>query len=165
MIYNTNNNLYTFSKNKEEGGFCSNMYPASIEYRGRKWKHSEGLFQSMRFNDVEIITLINRESNPMKSKRIAYEYMDKFVVKPYSDNDIANMQLCISLKFTQNLDLKEKLLATEDKIIIEDVTKRLGGSSIFWGMANVVEDLWIGENKLGDLLMDFRDQMNTLFEF
>lgn len=165
MIYRTTDKLFTFTKNKEVGGFCSNMYPARIEYEGRVWKHSEGLFQALRFDDVRIIGAINKESNPMTAKKIAQSYMSDWVIKPYSDRDIANMKLAISLKFSQNLSLKEELLKTEDKIIIEDVTKRMGGSSLYWGMANVLPDMWIGENVLGHLLMDYRDEMNYLFDF
>lgn len=54
-------------------------------------------------------------------------------------------------KFTQNPDLKEKLLATGDEYLEEGNT---WGDTI-WGTVDGV-----GENRLGKILMRVRDELN-----
>ena len=54
-------------------------------------------------------------------------------------------------KFTQNPDLKEKLLATGDESLEEGNT---WGDTI-WGTVDGV-----GENRLGKILMRVRDELN-----
>ena len=56
-------------------------------------------------------------------------------------------------KFTQNSDLKEKLLATGDEHLEEGNT---WGDTI-WGTVDGV-----GENRLGKILMRVRDELNEV---
>lgn len=54
-------------------------------------------------------------------------------IDPCSADDLANIRLCIRLKFDQHPTLKEKLLKTADHEIIEDLGKRNGTRNLVDG--------------------------------
>jgi hypothetical protein len=60
------------------------------------------------------------------------------------------MYFCVKLKFLQNPDISELLLATGDKILEETN----GWNDTFWGVCNGV-----GENNLGKILMSVREEI------
>lgn len=64
-------------------------------------------------------------------------------------------------KFNQNDDLKEKLLATGDKIIAEAAPydKRWGTGLNIEDTINTPIEKWLGENRLGKALMKVREQL------
>ena len=155
MIIHKDKNIVSFTKVKLPYGWMGNMSPYSIEFEGGMWYHTEGLFQALRMKNSEIVSMIQKEKNPMKAKMISKKYKEYRVVAPFSETDIDNMKLCLQLKFNQHPELKEQLIETQDSFIIEDVTSRMSGSGVFWGMG-LVENYWIGENKLGNLLMELR---------
>lgn len=64
------------------------------------------------------------------------------------------MRFGIFAKFTQNLDLKEKLLSTEDAKLIEDSPK-----DPYWGGS-----LENSRNRLGELLMELRENLRQASE-
>jgi predicted NAD-dependent protein-ADP-ribosyltransferase YbiA (DUF1768 family) len=63
----------------------------------------------------------------------------------------------VRLKFDQNLVLKRKLLITGDHIILENIGSRNGERHLFWGMKKVNGE-WIGNNMMGRILMELRDE-------
>jgi predicted NAD-dependent protein-ADP-ribosyltransferase YbiA (DUF1768 family) len=150
----------TFTKVKLEWGWLGNMSPHPIEYDGKTWRTSEALFQSLRFKDEEPKGIIRLEKSPMgckmKSKSLAKIY-DRLVV-PMSLKDIENMKMCVRLKLEQNPELIELLLQTGDKTIIEDATSRgRKESNLFWGAIRT-EDGWEGENMMGKIWEDIRNE-------
>jgi predicted NAD-dependent protein-ADP-ribosyltransferase YbiA (DUF1768 family) len=72
--------------------------------------------------------------------------------------DLERMRICLRLKINQHNNLKEMLLLTGDAMIIEDSSKRLNVSGLFWGAAKIVGE-WVGRNKLGILWMDLREEL------
>ena len=64
--------------------------------------------------------------------------------------DLDLMRGCLQLKVEQYSDLKARLVATGEKLIVEDCTARQRGGALFWGMAQQ-RGQWIGENWLGRL--------------
>jgi predicted NAD-dependent protein-ADP-ribosyltransferase YbiA (DUF1768 family) len=55
----------------------------------------------------------------------------------------------------------DELLASGDTCIVEDCTRRRGGSGLFWGAALVDPErgIWEGENWLGRLWMEVRAEL------
>ena len=150
--------VITFSKNSLPYAWCSNMSHYPIYFHDKRWFHTEGLFQALRFDDETIIEAIRNERNPIKAKQIALDNADKMVVTPRSKTDIENMRLCLMIKLDQYPVLKIELDETEDGIIIEDVTSRQSSeSNSFWGAA-LINSEWVGENTLGKLWMQIRDR-------
>jgi predicted NAD-dependent protein-ADP-ribosyltransferase YbiA (DUF1768 family) len=135
----------------EPFGWLSNMSPHPVLYRGYT-------FQCLRFSDEEIQTLIWDQASPMAAKMIAKKYRQQMVVAPRSQQDVENMELVVMLKTDQHPIIEEQLLATGDRFIVEDCTKRASASGRFWG-ARFHNGQWDGENQLGRLWMSLRSQI------
>jgi ribA/ribD-fused uncharacterized protein len=72
------------------------------------------------------------------------------------------MKECITEKFTQNENLKQFLLQTEDRLIGEASKDRFWGTGEPLYSENVLNTThWHGENHLGHLLMQLRDSLKV----
>ena len=71
------------------------------------------------------------------------------------------MRQCLKLKIDQHPELQANLLATGDKLIVDDCTARQKGAAFFWGMANI-RGQWVGDNWLGKLWMELRDKLKNV---
>ena len=142
-------------------GCWGNMAPYPFVYRGKEYRTTEALFQSLRFSDEEVIEAIRGEKSPMGAKFVAKRHKNKMVVKPLSAEDLDNMRLCLRLKVEQHPELAQKLLETGDELIVEDCTKRQRGTGLFWGAA-LVDGEWRGENWLGKLWMELRASLHPV---
>lgn len=115
--------------------------------------------KALFFNDLETAKLIMNTDEPKEHKKLGR------IVKNY--DDAKWLKVCNDIvykgnyyKFTQNLELKEKLLKTGNKLIAE-------GSSYDsrWGTGLNLEDtikspisMW-GENRLGNIIMEVRNNI------
>lgn len=77
--------------------------------------------------------------------------------------DFALMAQVVNIKFDQFPELAQ-LLKESKGFIVEDVTKRLGGNSLFWGTA-LINGKWIGYNALGKILMTLRDNIDFMPDY
>jgi len=145
-------------KVKEDFGWLGNMSPYPVKHNGKTYRTTEALFQALRFDDEEIIELIREQKSPMSAKMKAKKNRDRMVVVPMSDADLENMRLVLRLKLLQHPKLRDDLFATGDQEIVEDCTKRPRGSGLFWGAA-LQDEKWVGENWLGWLWMELRDEL------
>ena len=152
----------SFTKSSLPFGWMGNMSPFPILYLEKEWRTTEALFQALRFDDKIIQELIRAERSPMGAKLYAKKLVNEMVVKQLSPEDVENMRLCVKLKIEQHEYLKKELLETGNLPIYEDVTKRgAKGSNLFWG-AILVNGEWIGENTLGKIWMDVRNELKSL---
>ena len=71
------------------------------------------------------------------------------------------MKKCLLLKLEQHPELKDKLIATEDAVIIEDCTTHDRESARFWGAVKK-DGKWIGKNNFGKLWMEIRSELNSI---
>jgi ribA/ribD-fused uncharacterized protein len=147
-----------FKKVAEDFGWMGNMAPYPIKVDGKVWLTSEALFQGMRYDDEEIKEIIRKEKSPMGAKMKAKKYKNQMVVVPMSPQDVENMKKCVRLKFDQHPKLKEMLLKTGDRTIYEDIGNRNGERHKFWGMKKVSENEVDGNNMMGRILMEIRDE-------
>jgi ribA/ribD-fused uncharacterized protein len=147
-----------FTKVNLPHGWMGNMSAYPIKYGNKIWKTSEALFQALRFDDEEIIELIRTEKSPMGAKMKAKKHRLQMTLEPRSEQDLENMRLVIDLKLAQHPELVRKLLITGDAYIYENIGKRNSKSGRFWG-AIFNGDEMIGENWLGKILMEKREQL------
>jgi ribA/ribD-fused uncharacterized protein len=138
-------------------GWLGNMFAAPIKYEGKIWKTSEALFQALRFDDDIIRELIRNEKSPMGAKMRAKSNKDHMVVVPMSDEDVDNMKMVVRMKFDQYPVLKSKLKISGDHILVENIGNRNGERHLFWGMKKVNGE-WIGNNVMGKILMELREE-------
>lgn len=148
----------TFTKVSLPYGWMGNMSPHPVIHDGLTYRTSEALFHALRLPEGhEGREKIREQKSPMAAKMVSKTLKDDYVVEPWSAEDVTNMIYCVKLKLEQHPDLMNQLLATEGQMIYEDVSSRDRGSGSFWG-ASKKSGEWVGENILGQILMEVRDQ-------
>lgn len=134
MIDSFRNNYY----------FLSNFFNAPVTYEGITYQNNEAAFQAAKVLDKNIrreFATLNPSEAKRKGRRVQLR-PDWEGVK----NQVM-YEVCFA-KFTQNQDLKTKLLETGNEELVEGNT---WGDRI-WGAVN-----GIGENRLGKILMKIRE--------
>ena len=128
--------------------FLSNFYPAEVSYNGLTFQNNEAAFQAQKTLDpAEKAQFTTMQPADAKRKgRIVHLRADWERVK----NGI--MEEIVRAKFTQNPDLKKKLLATEDILLIEGNT----WNDRYWGVDIRSGN---GQNHLGRILMKVRSEL------
>ncbi len=144
----------------EEHGWLGNMSRFPLVWGGQTYKTAEHLFQCLRFRDPGIWEEIRGKSSPMQAKWSAKGRKAEMTVEPMSQEDLENMEIVLGLKLEQHPELRDRLLATGDSVIIEDCSKRPRGSGLFWGAA-WKDGVWTGTNMLGKLWMKLREEVGA----
>jgi len=136
---------------KGEKRFLSNMYVCNIIYKGKEYGSSEHIYQAMKSENREYQEYIRMLDEPKKTKKEADRLLGETyeMREDWDEVKVALMEEILYLKFTQNPDLGDRLLAIEG--LIEE--KNSWGDT-FWGTCEGV-----GENHLGRLLMKTRDKI------
>lgn len=121
--------------------------------------HSKALL----FGDLAIASSILKTNDPKKQKALGRQ------VKGFND-DVWNQhkfKIVVEgnlLKFSQNESLKNQLLATEDKILVEGSPyDKIWGVGLKYDDPKILDETkWQGENLLGKALMAVRQQLKGL---
>ena len=144
-------------------GWLSNMSPYKIVVDDIFWKTAEAYFQSLRFApDDAVRETIRVQKSPIAAKMVAKQNFSRMVVVPMSEQDVENMRITLRLKFRCNqIPLEDNLLLTGTRTIIEDCSGRKTDSGAFWGAYELPNGLLYGQNKLGKLLMELRNEIRT----
>lgn len=141
----------------------SNWYPKDFVIEGIKYNCVEQYMMAKKailFGDITVYQQIMNETDPGKCKDLG-KLVRNFDSATWDGckREIVFNANCA--KFTQNPDLMEKLKATGDAIMAEASP----GDKI-WGIGMTADDPnarnpehWNGQNLLGDILMEIRDQM------
>lgn len=130
--------------------FLSNFYNSPIIWNGITYQNNESAFQSAKTLDNETRKQFSK-LNPSEAKKKGRH------VKLRQDWEEVKFDIMYDIclaKFTQNEDLKNKLLETGNEYLEEGNT---WGDKI-WGTVNGV-----GENNLGKILMKVRNELKLLF--
>lgn len=93
----------------------------------------------------------------MGAKMKAKKFKNEMIIEPMSERYIENMKMVVRLKFDQHEALRSKLKITGNHVLIENIGNRDGARHLFWGMKKVNGE-WIGQNNMGKILMDLREQ-------
>ena len=142
----------------------SNWYDCQFVYKGHKFDNSEQAFmweKAKFFGDDEIAGRILKVSNPSMAKKLGRQVKnfdaEKWLMPGYRFMVDVN-----EAKFTQNEFLKQKLLSTGTKMLVE-----ASPYDSIWGIglgeaddAILNENNWKGLNLLGKALMDVREIIN-----
>lgn len=153
----TNTHIYFW------GGFLSQWYKCNFTDNTYVFTSAEQYMMAKKastFNDFKTHDLILKENNPKNCKalgRVITNYNEE-VWKNIREDIIFNGNL---LKFSQNLHLKNMLITTEKRVLVEasPYDKIYGVGLKETDDAILDERNWRGENLLGKCLMQVREQM------
>lgn len=125
--------------------FLSNFYPAGIEIDGEYYRTSEHAYQAFKTEDPMWRTIIQNCATPGQAKRVGKKV-------PMRDNwefiKYGVMRKVVLAKFEQHVDLRKKLLYTDNIHLEEGNT---WGDTV-WGTVDGK-----GQNLLGIVLMEIRE--------
>ncbi|MGJ1384471.1 NADAR family protein [Sphingobacterium siyangense] len=148
-----------FKKNNDAFGELSNMsmkFP--LELNGVRIQNTEALYQACRFpHDIDLQRRIIDERSPMKVKMISNA--NKNVSrKDWDEVKLKVMKWCLRVKLAQNfVSFGIVLDKTKSFYIVENSAK-----DNFWGaIPNEEGSQFIGQNALGRLLMELRDDYRS----
>jgi ribA/ribD-fused uncharacterized protein len=151
--------LFFFSKEPENKEF-SNFYETEFELDAVKYKSAEHAFEAVKaktFGDEEMFEKILKAKSAQSAKSFGNKVKD-FKEETWKEKQDEVMKTVLRAKFTQNLELRKKLLDTEDKVLANADSR-----DKYWGIGtsantSMAKDpkKWKGENKLGVMLMELR---------
>lgn len=156
-------NIICFHNPDEENGYLSNWYLSDFTINGITFSSMEKYMmysKAMEFNDAEIAEQILKTDDVAEIKALGRK------VSNYNDhhwNGVRQIIIYRGLlqKFSQNENLKQKLMDTGDEILAECAVK-----DQIWGIGRSMHDAkrldrntWNGTNLLGYALMQVREQI------
>lgn len=130
-----------------EHRFLSNFHIAPLVYRGLTFPTSEHAYMAMKSTDKEWWQYMAGLQTPREARAEG----QRVELRPdWAHVKVKFMyEVCFN-KFTQNEDLREKLLSPKDQLLTENNWWR----DTFWGFYKGT-----GENNLGKVLMKVRSEM------
>ena len=133
----------------EDNGWFSNYWPVTIILDGKVWHSTEHYYQAQKTLDRDYQERIRLAATSDDAKRLGNN--DEIVLRPDWDTyKITAMRIALWAKFTQDPALKEKLLATGDRELVENSPR-----DYYWGIGADGS----GRSMLGKLLMELRDNL------
>ena len=138
-----------FYRSSDAFGFLSNLYPCQVELDGLRFPSSEHAYQYAKFKRKDLANWVLSCPVTRYVAVIGHNLFYYDIVEGWNDIKIQRMKDVLYAKFMQNIDLKNKLLATGDTKIVE-----FGGDK-YWG----VDKNGKGNNNLGKLLMYLRIEL------
>lgn len=147
----------TFRKTNEAFGGLSNMasgYPIVVD--DVLIRTCEALYQALRFpTHADIQQRIIDQKSPMAAKMVSKPYRAEFCRPDWHEIRVNVMRWCIRAKLVCSFDrFAGLLLATGDKSIVEDSAR-----DTFWGARPSGDERLEGQNVLGRLLMELRENV------
>jgi ribA/ribD-fused uncharacterized protein len=154
----------------ENGVYFKSQYPSQwfiipFTIEGETYNCCEQYMMAKKaafFNDKETKDLIMNASEPKEQKKLGrlVKNFDEDKWNEVADEIVFQGNLA---KYSQNLHLKQMLLATGDKIIVE-----CSPYDTIWGNGLNISDTlittpdnWKGTNRLGKAIMRVREVLNT----
>lgn len=156
--------IICFHNLDEENAYLSNWYPSDFTVNGINFSSMEQYMmyqKALRFGDTKIADKILATDDVAKIKKLGRE------VQGYDDSVWNGVRQIIvyeglTAKFSQNEDLKAKLLETKDVILAECAVR-----DKIWGIGLSMtdekrfdKDKWKGQNLLGYALMLVREHLS-----
>lgn len=142
-----------YRANEKPYGVFSNLYRRPIEFEGRVYPTAEHAYQAGKARRPEVKEWILAAPSPALLAMAAHGLYYWDVTPGWSKTKFDRMKKILIAKFTQHQDLRDILLATGNKRLVESAT-----------VDNPVNRLWgevngKGQNMLGRLLIEVRAEL------
>ena len=141
----------------------SNHYQCTFVGDGMEFSSVEQylMFQkAKKFEDDRMADTIMTNDDPSEVKALGKK-ISNFNFLVWKEVRDTHMRKAVKAKFDQNLDLQAYLKGTGDKILVE-----ANPNDVYWGAGRSIhnsdiwdETKWMGENMLGKVLSEYRDQL------
>ena len=158
--------FYGADESKGEHRNFSNMSQHPIDVDGVQYPTVEHYFQAMKakeFKDDEMFDKIVKAKTPKAVKAMGKK-VKNFVKEVWDSKRDGFMRDAVRAKFVQHPELRKQLLETGERLIGE-----ANARDMYWGIGTSVEsekskhpEKWRGQNKLGKLLMELRQEFRSL---
>ena len=114
------NTIYFSNVENEENdyGEFSNYYKTSIIIDNKVWTSVESYYQAQKFLDLELIEKIRLIEDPREIVNVIKDFT-LLIRKDWENIKKDVMKKCLYKKFTQHSELKELLLSTNNKHLVE----------------------------------------------
>jgi ribA/ribD-fused uncharacterized protein len=142
--------IHFYSVSAEYGSF-SNFSPHPIVLKGVTWPTSEHYFQAQKFAGTPDAEEVRQANSPMIAARMGRSRKHPLREDWEAVKDRI-MHEAVLAKFTQHTDLREKLLGTDDAMIVEHTE-----NDRYWGDGGDGS----GKNRLGQILMRVREELRA----
>jgi len=138
--------------------FLSNFYPARVTFGGKEYRTVEHAYQAAKMLEPEIQEEIRKIWRPGEAKAFA----KGFPLRPdWLKVRVAIMKDLVWQKFTNDPELAEKLLETED----EELVELNWWHDNFWGSCTCSRCRGKEkQNNLGKILMEVRERLRKATE-
>ena len=133
----------------EPYGCFTNWSDHSLNYKGYNWQTSEHAFHAMKFEGTEHVDTVANAAGPAEAAELGRN-RSLPLRKDWEEVKDRIMEEIVTAKFSQNAELKELLLSTGDKLIVEHTV-----NDSYWGDAGDGS----GKNMLGQILMKVRGEL------
>jgi ribA/ribD-fused uncharacterized protein len=147
--------MISFTKKNEKYACFSNFYKCKVIFDGLVFSSSEAAWQSQKTSH-KIIRKIFQNKEPAEAKKLGRQ------VPLRSNWEDIKYQLMVDVcyaKFSQNNDLKQILLSTNQEELVENTT---GWHDNIWGNCDCPRCQSIkGQNLLGKALMEVREKLRS----
>lgn len=131
----------------------SNFSSFQVEWRGELWPTSEHAYQAAHFFDTapELAQAIRETRSAHEAYKLAKANADRAPVDWHDTKEATMLDIC-RRKLAQHPYIRQKLLETNDVLMVEDSPK-----DSFWGWGPDKK----GYNALGKAWMRLRDELAT----
>ncbi len=153
-----------FYHDYDEYGCFGNWYPAPFDYAGKHFVHAEQFMmyhKVMMFGKRDFADMIMRTNDPGKCKSIAGQRFPEFDSDLWNRTCYTVVKRGVKAKFAQHEDILGVLLDTGNALLAE-----CSARDSKWGIgigidnpASRVPAKWKGQNLLGRILMEVRDEL------
>ncbi|HRP94949.1 MAG TPA: NADAR family protein [Rhodocyclaceae bacterium] len=144
-----------YRANEKPYGAFSNLYRRPVEFEGELFTTAEHAYQAGKARKPEVRRWLMAAPTPALLAMAAHGLYVWDIAPNWSKIKFERMKGVLRAKFTQHEDLRELLLSTGSARLVESATVNNAVNRL-WGEVNGV-----GQNKLGQLLMEVRDELRA----
>jgi len=144
-----------YRANEKPYGVFSNLYQREVLFEGRTYPTSEHAYQAGKARKDSVREWILSAPSPALVAMAAHGLYRWDVTPNWAQIKVDRMRAVLYAKFTQHDDLRELLLSTGNRRLVEAPSVN-NAVNRYWGEVNGK-----GQNMLGVLLMELREQLRT----